>query len=409
MNFNTKLIHGNRKEDETGATNTPIYLSNAYAHNSAEKLESILMGNSMGYAYTRISNPTVTAFERRIASIEGGMVATSAASGMSAIYLAITNIVETGDEIIASSGLFGGTYTLMRNLKSFGVNVKFLNTINEETLKESITDNTKLVFAETIGNPKLDILDIDEVSKVCKEKDVILIVDSTVTTPYLLKPLEHGADIVIHSTSKYINGTSNSIGGIIVDGGSSKYSNGRFKNFKDFTKKFGKMSFTAKLRSIIGRDLGAALSPVNAFLNLTGVETLSLRMREHCKNAIAVAEYLSENSKVVSVNYPLLKSSEYYTLAEKYYSKGASGVLTFRLGTKENAFKFVNNLKLISNLTNIGDTKTLIIHPSSTICAGNTEEEKLQMGVYDDLLRMSVGIEDIEDIKADIENALAGI
>lgn len=409
MKFNTKLIHGNRKEDETGATNTPIYLSNAYSHNSAEKLESIMMGTNMGYAYTRISNPTITSFERRIASIEGGMVATSAASGMSAIYLAITNIVETGDEIIASSGLFGGTYTLMRNLKSFGVTVKFLDTINEKTLKENITDNTKLVFAETIGNPKLDVLDIDAVSKVCSENNVILIIDSTVTTPYLIKPLEHGADIVIHSTSKYINGTSNAIGGIIVDGGSDKYKNKKFRNFEPFTKKYGKMAFTAKLKNTIGRDLGAALSPVNAFLNLTGVETLSLRMREHCKNAITVAEYLNENSKVVSVNYPKLKSSEYYDLAEKYYSKGASGVLTFRLGSKENAFKFINNLKLISNLTNIGDTKTLIIHPSSTICVGNTEEEKLQMGVYDDLLRMSVGIEDIEDIIEDIENALKAI
>lgn len=229
------------------------------------------------------------------------------------------------------------------------------------------------------------------------------------TTPYLIKPLEHGADIVIHSTSKYINGTSNSIGGIIVDGGSNKYSNEKFKNFKDFAKKFGKMAFTAKLRATVGRDIGAALSPVNAFLNLTGIETLSLRMKEHCKNTISVAEYLSENKKVVSVNYPKLKNSEYYSLAEKYYARGASGVLTFRLGTKENAFKFVNNLKLISNLTNIGDTKTLVIHPSSTICAGNTEEEKLQMGVYDDLLRMSVGIEDIEDIITDIENALEAI
>lgn len=409
MKFNTKLIHGNRKEDETGATNTPIYLSNAYAHNSAEKLESIMMGTSMGYAYTRISNPTVTAFERRIASIEGGMMATSAASGMSAIYLAITNVVETGDEIIASSGLFGGTYTLMRNLKTFGINVKFLNVINEKTLKENITSNTKLVFAETIGNPKLDILDIDKVAEVCRENNVVLIIDSTVTTPYLIKPLEHGADIVIHSTSKYINGTSNSIGGVIVDGGSDKYKTEKFSNFHPFTKKFGKMAFTAKLKNTIGRDLGAALSPVNAFLNLTGVETLSLRMKEHCKNAIAVAEYLNESSKVVSVNYPNLKSSEYYNLAEKYYPNGSSGVLTFRLGTKENAFKFIDKLKLISNLTNIGDTKTLIIHPSSTICVGNTEEEKVQMGVYDDLLRMSVGIEDIEDIIEDIENALKAI
>lgn len=406
MKFNTKLIHGNSKLDGTGATNTPIYLSNAYAHTSAEKLENIFQGKDMGYAYTRISNPTVTAFERRIASIENGLVATSAASGMSAIYLAVMNVVQSGDEIIASSGLYGGTYTLMRNLKSFGIKVNFLEDINEVTLNTAINAKTKLVFAETIGNPRLDVLDIEEVSKVCRDNNIIFIIDSTMTTPYLVKPFEYGADIVIHSTSKYINGTSNAIGGVIVDGGSSKYADEKYENFKPYTKKFGKMAFTAKLKDTIGRDIGPALSPANAFLNLTGVETLSLRMKEHCKNALAVAKFLESSEKITSVNYPGLVSSKYHNLAKKYYKNGYGGILTFRLGNKEKAFKFLDNLKLILNLTNIGDTKSIIIHPSSTICANNTEDEKRQMGVYDDLLRLSVGIEDVDDIIEDIKEAL---
>ncbi len=376
MKFSTKLIHGNLKIDETGATNTPLHLSNAFAHTAAEELEGIMKGTSMGFAYTRISNPTVTSFERRIASIEGGLAATATASGMSAIYLAIMNIVESGDEIIASSGLFGGTYTLLRNLKSYGIKVIFLETINEESLKNVINDNTKIVFAETLGNPKLDVLDIESVAKVCNDNNVIFIVDSTMTTPYLINPIEYGVDVVIHSTSKYINGTSNSIGGVIVDGGSSKYKDVKYKNFNEYSKKFGKMAYTAKLRDTVGKDIGSALSPFNAFLNLTGVETLSLRMRQHNLNTMAVAKFLSSNSKVASVNYPNLPSSKYYTLAQKYYKNGASGVLTFRLGSKENAFNFINNLKMILNITNIGDAKTLIIHPASTICASNTRKKK---------------------------------
>lgn len=409
MKFTTKLIHGNEALDSTGATNTPVFLSNAYAHTSPEKLEGIFKGTAMGFAYTRISNPTINAFERRIASVEGAMAATAAASGMSAIYLAIMNIVEGGDEIISSSGLFGGTYTLFRNLKSYGIKTNFLETLDEESLEKVVNEKTKVLFAEAIGNPKLDILDIEKVSEFCNKHNIVFIVDSTITTPYLINPIKYGADVVIHSTSKYINGTSNSIGGVIVDGGSTKYKNEKFENFSNYSKKFGKMAFTGKLRDTIGKDLGAALSPMSAFLNLTGIETLSLRMKQHCENTLKVAEYLEAHEKVVSVNYPKLKSSPYYDLAEKYYEKGASGILTFRLGSKERCFKFINELKLIVNLTNVGDTKTLIIHPASTICLSNTEEEKLQMGVYDDLVRLSVGIEDIEDIIADINDALKGI
>ncbi|SHI29417.1 O-acetylhomoserine aminocarboxypropyltransferase/cysteine synthase family protein [Clostridium intestinale] len=409
MKFTTKLIHGNEALDSTGATNTPVFLSNAYAHTSPEKLEGIFKGTAMGFAYTRISNPTINAFERRIASVEGAMAATAAASGMSAIYLAIMNIVESGDEIISSSGLFGGTYTLFRNLKSYGIKTNFLETLDEECLEKVVTEKTKVLFAEAIGNPKLDILDIEKVSEFCNKHNIIFIVDSTITTPYLINPIKYGADVVIHSTSKYINGTSNSIGGVIVDGGSTKYKSEKFENFSNYSKKFGKMAFTGKLRDTIGKDLGAALSPMSAFLNLTGIETLSLRMKQHCENTLKVAEYLEAHEKVVSINYPKLKSSPYFDLVEKYYEKGASGILTFRLGSKERCFKFINALKLIVNLSNVGDTKTLIIHPASTICLNNTEEEKLQMGVYEDLIRLSVGIEDIEDIIGDIEEALKAI
>ena len=406
MKFNTRLIHGNFKIDELGASNTPIYLSNAYAHNSAKKLEGIFKGTAMGYAYSRISNPTVSNFEKRMASIEGGLVATATASGMSAVYLAIINILETGDEIIASSSLFGGSYNLINNLKSFGIGIKFIDNLNEANINAAITDKTKVLFAETIGNPKLNVLDLEEVSRVCRENNIIFIVDSTATTPYLIRPIEYGADVVIHSTSKYVNGTANALGGVIIDGGSDKYKDSKFKNFAEYARKYGKMAFTAKLKAEIGKDIGAALSPFNASLNLTGVETLSLRVKEHCRNAIQVAEYLSSNDKVVSVNYPGLKDSEHYDLAQKYYKNGVGGILTFRLGSKEKAFKFIDSLKLILNTPNIGDTKTLIIHPASTICVSNTEEEKIAMGVYDDLLRLSVGIEDVEDILTDIENAL---
>lgn len=409
MKFSTKLIHGNYNLENSGATNAAIYMSNAYAHTSPYELENIFQGKAMGYAYTRISNPTVMTLERRLASLEGGVCATAAASGMSAIYMAVTNVVCAGDEIIAASGLYGGTYTLLYDLKDIGVKVKFLDTLDRESLLTAITDKTKLVYAESIGNPKLDVLDIEEVGEVCKDNNIIFMVDSTISTPYLLNPIKYGADIVIHSTSKYINGTSNAIGGIIVDGGSKKYRNKKYKNFHEFVNKYGSFAFTSKLKNSIGRDIGASMSPFNAFLTLTGIETLSLRMQQHCKNSAKVVKFLEKNEKVKSVNYPNLESSKYYDLAQKYYKEGASGILTFRLGSKEKAFKFIENLKLILNLTNIGDAKTIIIHPSSTICAHNTEKEKEEMAVYDDLLRLSVGIEDVEDIVMDIENALKAI
>ncbi len=407
MEFQTKLIHGKWKgEKQTGATNVPIYYSNAFSHSSPKELENVFKGREAGYVYTRIGNPTVDTFEKRVTDVEGGVAAVATASGMSAIYLAVMNILKPGDEVIASSGIFGGTYNFFKHLEDYNINVKFLDKLDEEILESTINDNTKLIFGETIGNPKLDILDIEAVSNVCKEKNVILMIDSTVTTPYLIKPIEYGADIVIHSTSKYINGNSNAIGGVIIDGGSKKYEDGKFKEFHKYTKRFGRFAFTAKLRNVIGKDIGAIMSPMNSFLNLVGIESLGLRMKQHCQNAIELAEYLNSNSKITNVNYPLLKSSDYYNLAKKYYQKGASAVITCRLGNKEKAFNFIDNLKLVLNLVNIGDAKTLIVHPASTICIDNTLKEKEQMGVYEDLVRISVGIEDSKDIIEDIDQAL---
>ncbi len=407
MEFQTKLIHGNwQGDDKTGATNVPIYYSNAFAHHTAKELENIFAGRDAGYVYSRIANPSVDVFEKRVAAIEGGIAAIATASGMSAIYLALMNIVKPGDEVISSSGVFGGTYNLLKNLQDYHIQVKFLESLDADTLNTEVSDKTKVVFAETIGNPKLDVLDIEAVSKVCQEKNIILIVDATMTTPYLIKPIAYGADLVIHSTSKYINGNSNAIGGIIVDGGSKKYSDEKYRGFEKYAKRFGRFAFAAKLRQEIGKDIGAVMAPMNSFFNLVGIETLALRMKAHCGNAMEVAKYLSQHPKVTEVNYPLLETSQYYETAKKYYSKGCSALITCRLGSKQNAYDFIDHLKLIANLVNIGDAQTLVVHPASTICINNTAEEKLQMGVYEDLVRISVGIEDAKDILEDIERAL---
>ncbi|WP_366922327.1 aminotransferase class I/II-fold pyridoxal phosphate-dependent enzyme [Metallumcola ferriviriculae] len=347
MEFQTKLIHGNWTGDNhTGATNVPIYYSNAFKHKTAKELEHIFAGREAGYVYSRIANPSVEAFEKRIAAAEGGVAAVATASGMSAIYLAVMNILKPNDEIISSSGVFGGTYNLFKHLEDYQLKVKFLETLDEESLGSEISDRTKVVFAETIGNPKLDVLDMEAVAKVCQKKNIIFIVDSTITTPYLIRPISYGADVVIHSTSKYINGNSNAIGGVIVDGGSKKYGDDKFSGFSQYAKRFSRFAFTAKLRKEIAKDIGAALSPMNSFLNLVGIETLGLRMKAHCANAGELAQYLSTHPKINGVNYPLLNNSSYYGLAKKYYEKGASAIITCRLGSKEKAFNFIDNLKL---------------------------------------------------------------
>ena len=407
MGFNTSLLHDKYSADEkTGATNVPLYQSVSFKHDTAEALERVFAGSEFGYIYTRINNPTIEAFERRISHLEKGSGAIACASGMAAVTLAILNILKSGDELVAGNGIFGGTFSLFKELEHFGITTKYALDNRPETYEACITEKTRAVFIETIGNPKLDVPDITEIAKVTHKKGIPLIVDSTVTTPYMIKPIELGADIVIHSTSKYINGSANSIGGIIIDSGRFKWDYEKFPALKEF-KKFGQFVYLAKLRKGLFKDFGACISPFNSYMNSLGLETLGLRMQRICTNAKDLASYLNGEFKEVIVNYPGLEKSSDHEIAKKQFKDKFGGVLTLRVGTKEKAFKVINNLNYAQNIANIGDIRTLVIHPASTIYATNTLEEKEAMGVYEDLIRVSVGIEDIEDIVEDFQKALS--
>lgn len=324
---------------------------------------------------------------------------------MAAITLAILNILKTGDEILSSSGIFGGTYELFKDFENFGITVKFAKDNSIDAFKESITNNTKLIYIETIGNPKLDVPDIKSLSVLAHENKIPLIVDNTVTTPYLIRPIEMGADIVIHSTSKFINGHGNSIGGIIVDSGKFNWDFNKYSMLKKF-EKYGQFAYLAKLRKGLFRNIGACMSPFNAYLNNLGLETLGIRMERLCQNAYELAVFLKEFDKVLSVNYPGLKESPFHDIAKRQFGDKFGAILTIRVGSKEKAYKMINSLKYATNITNIGDTRTLIIHPSSTILAESSDEEKKFMGVFDDLIRICVGLEDIEDLKEDFKQAI---
>lgn len=406
MRFNTALLHGDFAPDtKTGATTTPIYQSSSFKHETAEKLENIFNGREPGFLYTRINNPTIEAFEKRISYLEGGIGAIACASGMAAITLALLNILKSGEEILSGSGIFGGTYSLFAGFEDFGITAKYAKDNSLESFEECINEKTRVIYVETIGNPKLDVYDIKALSELAHRYGIPFIVDNTVTTPYLVKPLSLGADIVIHSTSKYINGSGNSIGGMIIDGGKFKWDFDKFSTLKAY-KKFGTFIYLAKLRKGLFKDFGACMSPLNAYLSSLGLETLALRMDCLCNNAFELAKSLQANPKVVSVNYPGLENNEYYHLSKQQFGGKFGAILTIRVGSKEKAFKVINSLKYAANLSNIGDVRTLIIHPASTIYATNSIEEKEKMGVYEDLIRISVGIEDIEDIVEDFEQAL---
>ncbi|WP_027339430.1 O-acetylhomoserine aminocarboxypropyltransferase/cysteine synthase family protein [Halonatronum saccharophilum] len=405
MRFSTKLVNLELK-DKYGATNTPVYLSNSFAHQSAEDLEKIFNKRAPGYAYSRVSNPSVRAIEEKLMVLEEGKEGILTSSGMAAIATATLNVLENGDEFIATSSLFGGTYNLFKSYSNYGITPKFAEGVEVEDIKKLINSKTKLVFLETLGNPKLDIPDIKGIVRLCKDKGVPLIVDSTMTTPALINPLELGANVVIHSTSKYINGTSNSIGGVIIDGANFDW--GSLDSFADY-KKYGKFAFSVKARSEVFRNLGVASSPMNAFLNELGVPTLKLRMKVHCDNALELAKFLADHPEVKEVSYPGLEGNPYHQRAKGLFKGGFGGMLTLRVGSKERAFKLINELKYFYNLANIGDVKSLIIHPASTIYSRNSKEEQESLGVYDDLIRVSVGIEDVEDLKEDFEQGLEGI
>jgi O-acetylhomoserine (thiol)-lyase len=405
--FNTTLLHGVNDNNPFGATQVPIYQSSAFRHENAEELEKIFTNKTMGFSYTRINNPTIEAFEKRITKLEGGVASIACASGMAALFNALMNILQAGDEVVAAAGLYGGTVELFEDMEAFGITTKYV-TENVPTAYEAlITDKTKVIFAETIGNPKLDVTDIKAVAEMAHAHGLPFIVDNTVATPYLVQPLSLGADVVVHSSSKYINGNGDAISGILTAGGKFKWDCKRYPGLKPF-EKFGPMAYIAKLRNGLFRSTGACLSPQNAFLNNLGLETLGLRMDRECANALALAEFLEGLENDITVNYPGLVSSPYHKIAEKQFHGGYGAIVTLRTGSKEKAFRIINALKIPYIISNIGDTKTLVIHPASTIAAHLSKEEQELSGVYDDMIRISVGIEDIEDLKQDFKNAIEG-
>jgi len=405
VGFNTDLLHAGKIKDSKGATLPPIYQSSAFEQETSEDLAGIFGGRKMGFCYTRVANPTVTAFEERINKLEGGLASVACASGMAAISMALLNILQAGDEIISSASLYGGSIDLFRDLEAFGIKTIYVKNNDWDEIEKSFTEKTKVVFAETIGNPCLDVTDIDKLAEIAHSHGVPLVLDNTTATPYLVKAIEHGADIVVNSSSKYINGSSNSISGILTDSGNFKWTKERYPVLGEYLK-FGKFAFVSKLRNGLYRNVGVCLSPLNAYLNILGLETLGLRMDRQSDNAYQLAKWFEENYKDIKVNYPGLESSDWHDVAKRVLKNGYGGILTIRVGSKERAFEIMNKLQIPYILSNIGDTKTLVVHPSSTISLHSTEKELEDSGVYDDLIRISVGIEDIDDLIADFKQAI---
>ena len=405
MEFTTKLLHGKSVgKFPHGSTLPPITQASAFAYESAEELEKVFSNKAPGFAYTRISNPTVDAFERRVCELEGGFAAVACSSGMAAITAALLNILQSGDEIIAGSGLFGGTLDLFGDLEAFGITTRFVKHMTADEIKEHLTDKTRVIFGEVIGNPGLDVMDVSSVAELAHAHGIPFIADSTTATPYLINPLALGADIVIHSSSKYINGSGNSISGVIIDSGKFQWDYEKFNGLAKY-RIFGKLCYLAKLRQGIWRNVGGCLAPMNAYLNSLGLETLGLRMERCCRNSLELAKFF-EGCDGIDVNYPALESSRYYGLCKEQLKGMGGAIITIRAGSKERAFKLINGLKLATNATNIGDVRTLIIHPASTIYAHSSETQKNNAGVFDDTIRISVGIEDIADLIDDFKQSI---
>lgn len=407
MGFNTEALHkGVVKDTANGATITPIYQVSAFGYENVETLEKVFGGKAAGFAYTRIGNPTVSAFEQRINALEGGFGAVATSSGMAAISQAFLNILSSGDEVLCSAGLYGGTIQLFSIFRQFNIKITYISDFTKDNLEKFYNENVKAVFAEVISNPSLEIIDIKEAAEFAHSKNIPLIVDNTTATPFLVNPIKLGADIVIHSSSKYINGSSDSISGVIVDSGKFKWDFEKFPALKNF-KAFGPLAALVRLRKDTQASLGGCLSPFNAYMNIIGLETLGLRMERICRNAEKLAKALSE-LEGVEVNYPLLPGSKFTGLAESQLKGFGGGILTLRTGSKEKAFKLINSLKTATIASNIGDVRTLVIYPASTLYLHNTIEEMNAAGVFDDTVRVSVGIEDPEDLIADFTEAIKG-
>ena len=417
LNFKTKSLHAGHDVSNTQGTRAvPIYQSTAYVFNDSDQAANLFSLAEPGYIYTRLNNPTNDVLEQRLAALEGGIAAVSTASGTAAISTALMVLLKAGDHIVASSSLYGGTYNLLNvTLPRLGITTTFVDPSDPANFEAAVKDNTRAFFAESLGNPKLDVLDLKAIAAYSKKAKVPFIVDNTVATPALLNPIEQGANIVIHSLTKYINGNGTSLGGVIIDAGTFDYSNGLFPEFTEpsagyhglvYHEVLGPAAFIAKVRIEGLRDFGAALSPFNSFQIIQGLETLSLRMSQHSKNALEIAQWLEAQEEVAWVNYPGLASSKYSDLAKQYLPKGQSGIVTFGLkGGFEAAKKVADKTSIFSLLANIGDTKSLIIHPASTTHQQLNAEAQETTGVTQDLVRLSIGLEDFEDLKNDLKQA----
>jgi O-acetylhomoserine (thiol)-lyase len=424
QHFETLQQHAGQEADPTtGARAVPIYQTTSFSFKNSEHGGNLFALKEFGNIYTRIQNPTTDVFEQRVAALEGGVAALATSSGMAAQFLALNNILQAGDNFVTSPFLYGGTHNQFKvSFKRLGIEARFAKDDKGASIESLIDENTKAIFAETIGNPDFSVPDFEGIAAVAKKYDIPFVVDNTFAgAGYLFRPLEHGANVVVHAATKWIGGHGNSIAGVIVDGGNYNWGNGKFPAFSEpsegyhglvfndvFGSKgpFGNIQFAIRARVEGLRDFGSAISPFNSFLLIQGLETLSLRMERHVQNTLELAQWLEKHPRVEKVNYPGLESSPHHENAKKYLKKGFGAVLSFVLkGGKESATNFVDNLKMISNLANVGDTKTLIIQPSITTHQQLTDEEQLAAGVTPTLLRLSVGIEHIDDIKADIEQA----
>ena len=422
--FETKQLHVGQEtaDSATGARAVPIYLTSSYVFNNAKHAEDRFGLRDAGNIYGRLTNPTQDVFEQRIASLEGGVAALAVASGAAAITYSILALAKAGDHVVSANNVYGGTYNLLEHtLKEFGIDTTFVDPSDVSNFSKAVKKNTKLIFIETLGNPNSDVIDIEEIAKIAHKNDIPLVIDNTFGSPYLIRPIEFGADIVVHSATKFIVGHGTALGGVIVDSGKFDWEkSGKFPQFVEpnvsyhgvsFTKAVGPAAFAVYIRAILLRDTGAAISPVNAFIALQGLETLSLRVERHAYNAAKVVEYLAKNPKVAKVHHPLVSNDERQKkLYKKYFPNGGGSIFTFEInGTEEDAKKFIDNLKLFSLLANVADVKSLVIHPASTTHAELSDKELEEVGIYRNTIRLSIGTEHIDDIIEDLDLAFKAL
>lgn len=420
LSLESLCVQGGYQAENGQARTLPLFQSTTFKYDDADEVAALFDLEKDGHMYSRISNPTVAAFEEKIAQLEGGIGALATSSGQAANLIAILTICQAGENIVAMNNIYGGSYTLFGStIEKFGIKTKFVSLNEWEELENAIDENTKLIFGETIGNPGIEVLDIEKAAEIAHKNGIPLVVDNTFASPYLCRPFDFGADIVTHSATKYIDGHATSIGGLIVDSGNFDWTKGKFSCLTEpdpnyhglsYTESFNKAAYITKARAVFLRDFGTSLSPFNAFLMNFGVETLALRMERHSENALKVAQYLENHPKVEWVHYPLLKSSKSYELAQKYLTKGASGVISFGVkGSLQKTKEWINNLDLVSLVVHVADVRSHALHPASMTHRQLSEKAQIESGILPNMVRLSVGIENVDDIISDLENAFKKI